>query len=770
MSLVLFVLDGDRTMLSRIETRLSDDALTWDVRPCDTLEGLDGAEIEPASSAVVVGPGEGSGQKHQRRLAEVVAHVGTAVVAWTTDDSTDFAARAARLGVQDVLVDRPGELTGLPARLLAAIERRGQVAERSSYSNRLDTRVRTLEDELLRSQDSMERALDSWQGEVDHRGKAERSMHQTRTTYRSMLDATPVLQFVFDLEADHLVYANPALVAFFGDDRKSIESRGTAYFRNRCHPDDRHKLIEVVDQLGRASGGPVRMHLRWRDSGGEYRTFLMWLVGSTKSTQGEIGRIVGSAFDVSDLQQARRELSRTNELLERLFDSLQVQVVVLDRSLKVLRANDAFLRLTDLDRPGCLGRTFSELFPDNEMEEHMVHALKTEMPRFFFERAELRLRRGKRDVTYWDWGIQPVRDETGKIGSLLVTLLDVTSRVQFRERLSIEKRRLQQLLTRLPGYVILVGADRTIRFANQRFRELFGDPEGRRCFEVQHGRGQPCDACRMKEVVDQRDIRQWEWTDSAGRTFDVWASPFIDDQGNALVLELGTDITERKRWQRRAEEIGEAERRRIGQDLHDLLGQNLTGIALMARVLADQLPEGALAESAETISEHAGQSVALTRSIARGLCPTGLDEGGLLAALQELAENSSSSFGISCRFETDLDDRHVPGQETVGAHLYSIAREAVNNAIRHGGASSIRLCLRRQPEGLQMQVIDDGDGFDTSSSSSGMGLHTMAYRAESIGGTCRIDSGLGQGTTVTISWRGDITPQQQERNHGQENS
>ena len=197
-------------------------------------------------------------------------------------------------------------------------------------------------------------------------------------------------------------------------------------------------------------------------------------------------------------------------------------------------------------------------------------------------------------------------------------------------------------------------------------------------------------------------------------------------------------------------EASENERRRIGRDLHDTLGQNLTGLAFMIkgllRKVAERLPEEA--STADEIVELVNESVSQVRSLARGLDPVGLDKSGLQAGLQELADSTQSLFGVSCKFHCARPITFE--EESVAMHLYHIAQEAVNNVIKHAKARNVDITLEDEDERLRLRIRDDGVGIQTNAQDgTGLGMHTMRYRARVVGGSLTVESGARAGTVVT---------------------
>jgi PAS domain S-box-containing protein len=238
-----------------------------------------------------------------------------------------------------------------------------------------------------------------------------------------------------------------------------------------------------------------------------------------------------------------------------------------------------------------------------------------------------------------------------------------------------------------------------------------------------------------------------------GERWGEWrVGPVKDPAGrDTHWLIIFRDITERKRLEREILEISDQERRRIGQDLHDGLGQHLAGIELMSQVLEQKLASRSKADAARAgdIARHVREAISQTRSLARGLSPVTLESEGLTSALQELAANTEKMFGVGCKVE-------CPGLVTVRAaavatHLYRIAQEAVSNALKHGKASEIVVRLESTTEGVRLSVTNNGRAFPSMPPpSTGMGLRIMQYRAGIIGGLLSFEN-LPSGARVTCT-------------------
>ena len=212
------------------------------------------------------------------------------------------------------------------------------------------------------------------------------------------------------------------------------------------------------------------------------------------------------------------------------------------------------------------------------------------------------------------------------------------------------------------------------------------------------------------------------------------------------------DISERRKLEKEILNISEQERRRIGQDLHDGLGQMLTGIGLLGQNVTRQLEneEHPLAEDVAEITELVKEADQYARDLSRGLTPVDVDANGLSQALQRLADNAVRLFDVPCTFE-EVGTALVH-DSTTATHLYRIAQEAVSNAVRHGDASRIKISLASGSDQIRVRIQDDGVGFDPQDiDGPGMGVHIMNYRARIVGGNLEITSEPGEGTVVTCT-------------------
>lgn len=227
-----------------------------------------------------------------------------------------------------------------------------------------------------------------------------------------------------------------------------------------------------------------------------------------------------------------------------------------------------------------------------------------------------------------------------------------------------------------------------------------------------------------------------------------------DSTGQPLVLTgVNIDVTERKRLEQEILEASDSEMRRIGHDLHDGVGQQLTALALFNAGLQREVEVRApdLAGSLKKIGGDLREIIRQVRVLSHGFSPVPFEDNGLVEALKQLAEGTRSVARVDCEFEASTpisinDPRRA-------AQLYRIGQEAVTNALKHGQAHKVHISLESTTAKVELRVKDDGRGFSPAATArqAGLGLRAMKYRADLVGATLRIDSAPGQGACITCT-------------------
>jgi PAS domain S-box-containing protein len=241
--------------------------------------------------------------------------------------------------------------------------------------------------------------------------------------------------------------------------------------------------------------------------------------------------------------------------------------------------------------------------------------------------------------------------------------------------------------------------------------------------------------------------------DGSGIEVSMTLSPITDEAGRvAGYSAIMRDISERKRMAAEILRVSEREQRRVAEDLHDGVGQQLAGLSCLSDALKKDLakhdsPETAAAARICVLQESL---VTQVRGLARGLHPVALESEGLMSALNGLAARVTELFKTTCTFQCQLP---VPIEDnSIAIHLYRIAQEAISNAIRHGRAQRIEIGLSATRHHVILSVRDDGLGIvDNEASRKGMGLRIMNYRAGMIGASIVVQRRAGRGTEMVCT-------------------
>ena len=461
-------------------------------------------------------------------------------------------------------------------------------------------------------------------------------------------------------------------------------------------------------------------------------------------------RLTAAEFDITNRQQ----------LLSTMLRSVSEGVVIVDRNGHVLMENEAAIRIVGYSARLVGGKRWCEAVgaclvdsdqPVRPEDMPTMRACRGEEVRG----VELALRGvdGDRNILI-EVRSSPLVGVDGEIAGAIANFNDITE----RRRAAAVEGRLAALVrsthaavitwdsagkvvdwndgaTRLLGYAAdeMVGRDLSVLAMAGERREL-----GRQV--------NPTEALYDHEMVMRR---------KDGRPVHVaWTeAPVHDAKGNFLgSAGVGTDLSEHTRLERQVARLADEERRQLGRQVHDSLGQQLTAIGMLVGTLRSRLvTAGPVADVTSCLECCVDTAKAQMRAILKGLSPLKIVAHELLFALEELARGTALTHQIECRFECPypvaLDDSFTANE------LYLIAREAVHNAIKHGSPGTIVIRLESS-EGLLLEIRDDGVGISGAAGErrqEGFGLRIMRYRSRLIGAAFKVARGANGGTVVTCT-------------------
>ena len=599
--------------------------------------------------------------------------------------------------------------------------------------------------------------------DINDRKESERALLLNHARYRTVADLSEgaVYEYLMDSDGAYQLEWSFGTERVYGCSEEEYRRRGWQSFveggdwRERSAARTQRYLrgetVEFTAQIRRADGV-----LRWI----EVRNRPL-----ADPATGKFTRLVGVATDITERKQAADAL-RESEF----------------RYRTVAELTSGFVYEASVDEHGetqvvWASPGFTEFFGASFQELNRLGWRAAFYPADHASAIErrLRLRRGERSEI--EFALRTVRGEKrwihlanqplvsvdGSVSRYIGVVHDITDRKTNEEVLRSQALAVEVM----QEGVVLSDGSGVIRMTNPAFDRMFGAPRGslinKRLGEL------PCDPPLDRRIAETSDesaprpgvpllseLTVRGRTEGDGNLFvEAVITPLVL-RGERFWLTMLQDATARRLLEREVLEVSNREQQRIGNDLHDGLGQELTGIALLLRGLENRAEREApaLSPSIEEVALLVNDAIFTTRALARGLSPVTFDRGGLSNALDGLAKRLSAMFHIDVRCAAD--ERIDGGLESANAlHLYRIAQEAVTNAAQHGQAGNVRITLGADGERGLLRIEDDGGGFNPASQQSkGLGLRIMRYRAQMMAGSLRIESARSRGTIVSCWFPG----------------
>ncbi len=337
-----------------------------------------------------------------------------------------------------------------------------------------------------------------------------------------------------------------------------------------------------------------------------------------------------------------------------------------------------------------------------------------------------------------------------------------TSQFELEKKIKESEKFYRSIFETTENATMFFEEDTTISLANHEFEKLSGyskeEIEGKKSWTEFIS---PEDLPMMQGYHNERRIDP----DSAPRNYKF---RFIDKYKNHkdIFMTIGMipgtmksiaslmNITEHKRLENEIIRISEIERQQLSSDIHDGLGPHLVGIKFMTNILEEKLNKLSIPESKDIkkINLLISEAIEHSKKLAKGLCPVDIDSDGLVVALEELTSNTKNIYSVSCDFKHD--DKISISDSIAATHLYLIAREAINNAIKHSNSSKLNIILQKNDNSILLSISDNGTGIPKLlDQKSGMGINIMKYRARMINSNIIIENNNNGGTSVICIYK-----------------
>lgn len=452
-------------------------------------------------------------------------------------------------------------------------------------------------------------------------------------------------------------------------------------------------------------------------------------------------RVLVTTRDIRE-QLAAEEFTRRQAAYYRgLFENNPSGVAVFDTTLQITKVNSALRymlgytdkQLTQMRVPDLLD---GQNRPEEDFWKQVVEA--NSKPR---REIEITLKRREGKSLYAHAAVTFLPDTAHESGQGIIIFTDISARRQAEQELKRQSQLNDTLVRESAAMIGLVDLEGHIQKVNPAVEKISGysakELVGKTIWEsgLVDTEELPRARERLKKLIEgaprvtaisrartkSGDLRIIQVHNTATRNADQQIEGFII---------TAIDITEQQRLQHHLMEAIEQEQARIGHDLHDGVGQLLTGIGALVEMLQLRL-KGTEESEAARIHELVRQAIQQVRQLSRNMSPTAIQHRDLAASLELLADTVRTSFRRECTFITEMEVKVT--DSSISSHLFRIAQESINNAIRHGNPTHIEISLRQEgPTQAVMEIYNDGRAFDCRPGFEGIGLRVMHYRASLI--------------------------------------
>jgi PAS domain S-box-containing protein len=491
---------------------------------------------------------------------------------------------------------------------------------------------------------------------------------------------------------------------------------------------------------------------------------LVALLGSLKELQQRLrlaveGRTALWRREMDERGRTQEALRQSEQRSSALVQAAADGIILIDAAGLIVEFNAAAERIFGYTRAAVIGRRMAEAL----VPPATATGASRDLPAFDMEeetspsgRFDITATRANGESFPLEITLSPL--STAGQSMFAVFVRDLTEQRQAEAALRNSERTLRLISRNASDLILAMDLQGQVLYANPAVESALGYPADRATESAYRSWIHPEDRDRIQALRNElfsggsyTDVTLRLRTHSGEyRWFSSTWGVLQDERGRLIGVQgRERDTTDLKRLETEIFQIGSRERRQIGHELHDGLGQQLTGIAFRAKTL-----EEVLHGDANPHTEHAAELVQLinhvisqTRSIARGLDPVRIEGNDLTAALRQLAAETQKIFGINCLLQTDLDHCKLPADASIA--LYRIAQQALTNSVQHGHAQNTIIELESLDGHLTLRVRDDGCGFDSRvAREEGMGLRIMEHRVRSVCGTLTVRSEPGQGTEI----------------------
>jgi PAS domain S-box-containing protein len=577
-----------------------------------------------------------------------------------------------------------------------------------------------------------------------------------------------------------------------------------SWLRQFIAPDNREA---VRLSLARGRLGEEVEVTRLYDLGAHGQKWLRMKIIPVFGANGEVESFRGIAHDLTTERIAQTQLAESEERYRLIADNMRDFVGLHTPDGRFIYASPSLARMIGIDAPDAIGKKPFSLVHSDDVAQ--LREILAEVTNARSETAAVQFRFKHADGHYiWlESIIAPVRGEHDFVTHYQTVTRNVTQRKEAEMALRESEARFRSLIELSSDWYWEQDEHYRFTFVSREAMKMAQTGEsgflGKTRWEAFPGAFSEAEwASHRADLEARRPFVDWvgkvmdESTGTVWGYFSLNGRPVFDAMGNFKGYRgTGHDVTEREIAQRslasRTHELAttnhrlelevarrteleqnflmaiEMELAQVGMELHDDLGQELTGIALLTKTLERKLKDRGFTETAEAarISDLVNRTIKHTRMISHGLSPYIWGSEGLVSALTQLASDVESLGVVRCTASLDIVEI---ADEMVARNLYRIAQEAINNALKHSKATHITVSLKQTKAGLKLAVADDGVGGShlgrlASSQDAEGKLHSIRHRASAIGAELAVRRGPRGGTVISVTMPNNSNPSQKPK-------
>lgn len=451
---------------------------------------------------------------------------------------------------------------------------------------------------------------------------------------------------------------------------------------------------------------------------------------------------------------AEVRLRESEERFRGAFESASIGMALVAPDGRWLRVNQSVCQIVGYSVEELLATTFQAITHPDDLDADIGFVRRMLDGSLSHYQMEKRYFHKDGHIVWVLLSVSLVREGDGRPLYFVSQIQDITARKEADARLIESELRYRTIADLVPGFVyegVLSGGHPQTTWASDGFDrvhgcslELFNELGHARFYEPAALAQMLASAPDLAQGGDVRIEVPMRSLDGVQRWLRISARALRIGQvsGYNRVLGIAEDITERKRLERALSDATQQEQQRLGHEIHDGLGQELTGLAYLASSLAKeaQRTNSPMAADLFALANVASHAIQTCRNIARGVSPLTESRGSLVQSVRQIAELADAGGRARVQFRvTDNAPLTLPWESL--NHLYRIAQEALNNALKHSGAQHILVTVQIEPASVRIEVADDGRGFARAGvMPTGLGLDSMRHRAAAIGGRLSVES------------------------------